>query len=151
MCLIFFYLENGLTPEVPIGTEKPPRNYPDLSESEVVEDDCRDGCMNKDYFYDYLTENNGQMKIGNQARGAVPETLNPLDFYHVSQLKGTTISSALAISLLICTLRSDFEGGRKVVLQTRTFFWLETQKKIRVCRTTFLQPENKVSLFFLLS
>ena len=95
MCLIFFYLENGLTPEVPIGTEKPPRNYPDLSESEVVEDDCRDGCMNKDYFYDYLTENNGQMKIGNQARGAVPETLNPLDFYHVSQLKGTTISSAL--------------------------------------------------------
>ena len=28
-------------------------------------------------------------------------------------------------SLLICTLRSDFDSGRKVVLQTRIFFRLE--------------------------
>jgi hypothetical protein len=33
-------------------------------------------------------------------------------------------------SLLICTLRSDFEGGRKVVLQTQICFWLETQIKV---------------------
>ena len=83
---------------------------------------------------------------------------------------------SLTFSLLICTLRSDFEGGRKMLLQTRLFFlvgdpenkvglyykttffsgwrkvvlqtrifflvrekWL-TRKKIRVCRTTFLEP-----------
>ena len=33
-------------------------------------------------------------------------------------------------SLLICTVKIDFEGGRKVVLQTRIFFWLETTLKI---------------------
>ena len=53
------------------------------------------------------------------------------------------ITSLLTISLLICTLRNDFEGGRNMVLETHIFFrleksgsaildyffWLETQKK----------------------
>ena len=34
----------------------------------------------------------------------------------------------LTFSLLIYTLKSDFEGGRKV----------------QICRTTFLQPEKKI-------
>jgi len=45
--------------------------------------------------------------------------------------------------LLICTLRSGFEGGRGVVLQTQIFFWVSNQKKIRICRSTFLQPEKR--------
>ena len=47
-------------------------------------------------------------------------------------------------SLLICTLRSDFEGGRKVVLQTRIFFWLETEKRIWVhtINPTFFRLQN---------
>ena len=69
----------------------------------------------------------------------------------------------LSVSLLICTLKSDFEGGRKVLLQTLIFFfWLETQKKqlglyykptffrletknkIGVCRTTFLPSKSLI-------
>ena len=34
-------------------------------------------------------------------------------------------SGTHSVSLLICTLRNDFEGARKVVLQTRIFFRLE--------------------------
>ena len=35
------------------------------------------------------------------------------------------------ISLLICTLRCDFEGVRKVVLQTRIFFFYDSNQKIK--------------------
>ena len=35
----------------------------------------------------------------------------------------------MSFSLLICTLRSDLEGGRKVVLQTRIFFLVGDQEK----------------------
>jgi hypothetical protein len=37
-------------------------------------------------------------------------------------------------SLLICTLRSDFEGGRKLVLQTRIFFsgWKEVVLQTKI-------------------
>ena len=50
--------------------------------------------------------------------------------------------------LLICTLRSDFEGGRKVFLQTQIFFWISNQrrKKSKFVITTFLKPEKKVGL-----
>ena len=57
----------------------------------------------------------------------------------------------LTFSLLIYTLKSDFEGGRKVVLQTHIFFWLETQiengfmlltQLFLGCRTTFLPPSK---------
>ena len=47
-------------------------------------------------------------------------------------------------SLLICTLRSDFEGGRKVVPQNWIFFWVYT------INSPFFQlgdPENLMSLF----
>ena len=48
------------------------------------------------------------------------------------------------VSLLICTLRSDFEGGRKVVLKTQIFFMgLQPEKKIYYCRTTSLQSVKK--------
>ena len=98
----FFYLENGLKPEEPIENENPPRNYPDLSETDVVEDDCRDGCKDKDYFYDYLTEKNGQMKIRNQAREAGPEILNPLNLHNNEILfKGMTIPSVLTTMTVI--------------------------------------------------
>ena len=61
MCLIFFHLENGLKPEEPIESENPSKNYLEFSETEVVENDCRDGCKNKAYFHD-----NGQMAIRTQ-------------------------------------------------------------------------------------
>ena len=49
----------------------------------------------------------------------------------------------LPLSLLICTLRSDFKGGRKMVLQTQIFFLgLQPEKTKRVCRTPFLQHER---------
>ena len=73
--------------------------------------------------------------------------------------------------LLICSLRNDFEGARKVDLQSRIFFrleksgsakldfflvgekryckigfffLLETRKKIQLCRTTFLPPSKSL-------
>ena len=42
------------------------------------------------------------------------------------------------VSLLICTLSSDFEGGRKVVLQTQIFFLVG-------------DPEKKVGLYYKLT
>ena len=49
------------------------------------------------------------------------------------------------LSLLICTRRSDFESGRRVVLLTWIFFrGAPTRKKIRVCRTTFLPPSKSL-------
>ena len=56
----------------------------------------------------------------------------------------------LSVSLLICTLKSDFEGGRKVVLQTRIFFLFGDPEKrckptfFSVCRTTFLSPSKSL-------
>jgi hypothetical protein len=52
------------------------------------------------------------------------------------------------LSLLICTLRSEFEGARKVVLQTRIFFRLE---KSGFANSDFFlvgDPEKKVSLYY---
>ena len=49
-------------------------------------------------------------------------------------------SSKQSFSLLICTLRSDFEGGRKVVLQTG---WLETRKKSEFPEPQFLYQEER--------
>ena len=69
----FFYLENGRKHEEPIETENPSKNYLEFSETEVVEDDCRDGCKDKAYFYD-----NGQMAIRNRAKGAKSEILNEI-------------------------------------------------------------------------
>ena len=43
--------------------------------------------------------------------------------------------AGLTISLLICTLESDFEGGRKLVLQTWIFFSVG-------------DPEKKVGLYY---
>ena len=45
------------------------------------------------------------------------------------------------IKIILYKSCSDFEGGRKVVLQTRIFFfWLETQKKMGLYyKTTFFQ------------
>ena len=50
-----------------------------------------------------------------------------------------------SISFLICTLISDFERDRKVVLQTQIFFWISNQKKTnkQFCRITILRPEKK--------
>ena len=45
----------------------------------------------------------------------------------------------LSVNFLICLLRNDFEGGRKVSKSP-------TRKKIRVCRTAFLQAEKKIEL-----
>ena len=90
------YLENGLKPEEKIETGNLLESYPDLSETEVVQDDCRDGCKDKAYFYDY--DNNGPMKIRNQARVAGPEILNPLN---LNLFKGMTIPSSLPMTVVI--------------------------------------------------
>ena len=44
---------NPELPEDPIMTEDLSKTNPDLSKTEVAEDDCRDGCKDKAYFYDY--------------------------------------------------------------------------------------------------
>ena len=46
-------------PELPVDsirTEDLSKSNPDLSENEVAEDDCRNGCKDKAYFYDYGVE-----------------------------------------------------------------------------------------------
>jgi hypothetical protein len=45
-------------------------------------------------------------------------------------LRWDELMAEYTVSPLICTLRNDFEGGRKVVLQTHIFF-------------LYLQPEEK--------
>ena len=50
--------------------------------------------------------------------------------------------------LLICTLRSDFDGGRKVVLQTRIFFGLEKRDSANSDFFLVGDPEKKVGLFY---
>ena len=62
-------------------------------------------------------------------------------FYPRHGLRSIFRTSFIAFSHLICN-----QFSRKVVLQTRIFFLVnhfsQTRKKIRVCRTTFLQPEK---------
>ena len=51
-------------------------------------------------------------------------------------------------SLLICTLRSDFESGRKVVLKTCIFFWLEKSGSANLDFFLVGDPEKKVGLYY---
>ena len=64
---------------------------------------------------------------------------------------GCGVVATTALSLLICTLRSDFEGGRKVVLQTWIFFLVgDPEKKLGLYyKPTAFQvghPEKNMSL-----
>ena len=51
---------------------------------------------------------------------------------------------AYTLSLLICTLRSDFKGGRKVVLQTQIFFQVGEKWFCKLRFFSGWRPKKKV-------
>ena len=74
--------------------------------------------------------------LKNRAQKSISLACKTFFFLHIS-----VIFQKDPTSLLICTIRSDFKGGRKVVLQI-FFFWLETQKKGGFAEPLFCHPQN---------